>query len=196
MAMPENILSPSPMPAAFIGGAALSITRTNDYEMGAGALNDPTLGHNFQLWHARIVDETILIGAENLPEFVFYEGEAVTDVSIAFDQNMRLHVAYRDLGNTYFYWFNTQTGVAETWNMGASVITPKITLDDKRSTQSGASDVIIAYIRAGKLYHRRQRDRFQEEYLLDDGPFLGLEKMGMNSIWRLQFLLSRADAEA
>lgn len=193
MALPDNTLSTTAVVSEFIGGAALAVTRTQDYETGAGALNDPTLGMFYQMWAARIVNNKILIKADNLPEFEWYSGTAVEDVSIAFDQNMRLYVAYTDMGVTYLYWFNTEAGEAQTLNFGTGHLTPKISLDDKRAYQSGASDIIFAYVRDGKLYHRRQRDRFATEYLLSNGPFLGINKMGMNAGLRFQFLMAPVD---
>lgn len=190
MAMPENVLSTTPVAAAFIGAAMNPITRTLDFEDGGVAPNDPSMGQMYQVWQAVIRDEKIYISAPNTPEFEFYSGTAVTDVSIAFDQNMRLHVAWVDDETFYWRWFNTLTGQMETTNFGTGYLTPKCTLDDKRSTQSGGSDIILAYVKAdGKLYHRRQRDRFGVEYLLADGPFYGISKLGMNAVYRLQFLM-------
>lgn len=193
MALPNNTLSTTPAPSEFIGGAAMPVTRTIDYETGAGALNDPTLGHFYQMWQARIVDDKIYVSADNVPEFLFYTGTAVTDVSIAFDQNMNLHVAYRDLERTYLYWYNTLTGQQETRDFGTGYLTPKLTLDDKRETQSGGSDIIFAYVREGDLYHRIQRERFDVERLLATGPYLGINKMGMTRGLRLQFLMTPFD---
>lgn len=190
MALPENTLSTTPVPSAFIGGAAMPVARYIDFETGAGALNDPTLGHFYQMWQARIADDKIYISADNTPEYVWRTVVGLTDVSIAFDQNMRLYIAYRALEVTYLYWYNTLTGDHETWNLGTGYLTPKLTLDDKRTTQSGGSDIIFAYIKDGNLYHRIQRERFQTERLLATGPFLGINKMGMDSGLRLQFLLT------
>lgn len=193
MSLPGNALSSVPVPSAFIGGQALSTPRTEDHETGAGALNDPSLGMFYQMWNTRIVNDKIYISADNTPEYLWYDGTSVTDVSIAFDQNMRLYMAYRDLDVTYFYWYNSQTAQHETMNLGTNCLTPKISLDDKRATQSGGSDIILAYVKSGKLYFREQRERFQTEHLLADGPFVGLNKMGMGSGMRFQFLLTPFD---
>lgn len=189
MALPENVLSDPAVPTGFVGAALNPITRTLDYEDGGIALNDPSMGQNYQVWQAVIRDEKIFISAPSVPEFEFYSGTAVTDVSIAFDQNMRLHVAYTDNEVTKFYWFNTLTGQSETLTLGEGYLTPKCSLDDKRSIQSGGSDIILAYVKDGELCYRQQRDRFLIERVLAEGPFYGISKLGMNAGNRLQFLM-------
>jgi hypothetical protein len=192
MALPDDTLSSTPVPGSFIGAAAQPITRAVDYEDGPSAIRDPVNGLNFQQWRARIFNNNqILVSAPNTPEYVFHSGPAITDVSIAFDQNANLYCVYVQQGTTYLYWFDTIANDNVTTNYGTTWVTPKITLDDKRATQNARSDVILTYVRDGKLYYRQQRDRFQIERLLDDGPIVGIEKFGKNDGYRLQWLLSR-----
>jgi len=72
-------------------------------------------------------------------------------------------------------------------NFGSSVSSPKLTMDDKRESQSASNDIIFAYVKSGSLYYRQQRDRFQTEYFLRSGV-AKLKKIGMNDKLRLQFL--------
>ena len=63
-------------------------------------------------------------------------------------------------------------------------------LDDKRqsATAQGNNDIILAYVRAGKLYYRQQRDRYEVEYLLaEEIPAKVLTRIGMSKNYRLQF---------
>ncbi|WP_444922937.1 hypothetical protein ACJJH9_12200 [Microbulbifer sp. DLAB2-AF] len=87
------------------------------------------------------------------------------------------------------YWYDSSQGAQITTDW-PGIVTPKVSLDDARSTQSAVSDVIFAYLKNGNLYHRLQRDRYGNEYLLaSDVNSPGLIKIGMNWQFRFQFLL-------
>lgn len=195
MAFPDNKLSSIPVPSQWIGagGEALA-SRLWDAEDGPIAEQDPSKGHNYQQWRAYLQDYKIILEADNIPPRVLLESpdNTITDISICFNQNADLHYAWVDAGVAFFRWYDTQAASFQTMQLPAGVRTPKITLDDKRPTQSGRSDIILSYIKAdNKLYFRRQRDRFQIEYLLDDGPFISIERLYMNNGYRLQWLLTR-----
>lgn len=189
----ENRLSTTPVPAPFIGaGQEALISRTHDFIDGPVAEQDPSMGAAYQQWRAYIKDYAVWLEADNMPPRKLLEspGNTITDISIAFNQNGDLHYVYVDAGVAKFHWYNTETASFQTLTLPPGTRTPKITLDDKRSTQSGRSDIILAYIKSdNKLYMRRQRDRFEIEYLQDEGPFISIERMYMNSVWRLQWLM-------
>jgi len=192
MALPQDELSTTTVIGTFTGAAAQPITRVIDYEDGPIALQDPTEGLKYQMWRARIVSNQVLISAPNTTEYALVSGLGLTDISIAFDQNANLHYVYNQLENTYFYWYDTLTGQIEEWDFGEKLITPKLTLDDKRPTQNARSDIIFTYVKSdGALYYRQQRDHFQTERQLDAGPIVGIEKVGMTDGHRLQWLISR-----
>jgi hypothetical protein len=186
--MPDNVLSTVPMPAAFIGARALPITKTVDYEDGGIALNDPSRGSNYQRWRGRLIKDDVILDAPEVEEFVLLNGENITEISFTFDQNMRPALAFVQNGVAKLRWFDTVAG-AQVITEYADAITPRVVLDDKRITQTSNSDIILGYVKAGKLYTRRQRDRFTIEYLMDDGPHIGLVKIGLNARLRLQFLM-------
>jgi hypothetical protein len=66
-----------------------------------------------------------------------------------------------------------------------------LTLDDKRALASATNDVILAYIRAGGLYYRQQRDRFAVEYVVGTGVGSSsrIVALGMGANMRLQIKL-------
>ena len=191
----ENRLSPVPVPGAFIGaGGAAMLSRTFDYEDGPVAEQDPTLGHNYQQWRAYVKDYKVWIEADNTPTRVLIESMAntITDISICFNQNADLHYAWVDAGVARFRWFDTVTASFQTMVLPSGTRTPKCTLDDKRPAQSARNDIILSYVKADNgLYFRRQRDRFQVEYLLDAGPWIGIERLYMNNGLRLQWMMTR-----
>jgi hypothetical protein len=96
-------------------------------------------------------------------------------------------LAVVEAGQAKLQWFDTSVGEQVITFLDPDVVTPRVTLDDKRNRQSEIADVILAYVRLGGLYYRQQRDRFLIEYLLDAGPHTGINKIGMNKHFRLQF---------
>lgn len=192
MSLPEGVISTTPVPGSFIGsGAANTLDRLRDYEEGPVAEQDPSQGLLYQEWRSYIVDNNIWLEADNMPPRVVYESSGeLTDISIAFSQNADLHYTYVEDDVAKLFWYDTTTSQFEVMILPAGSRTPKITLDDKRPTQSGNNDIILSYIKADHgLYYRQQRDRFQIERLLHPGPFVMIRQMYMNDGWRLQWLL-------
>lgn len=192
MAFPDNSLSSGPVPGVFLGsGAANILDRLRDYEEGPIAEQDPSEGLMYQEWRAYIRDNNIILEADNLAPRVVYEGQGeLTDISIAFSQNGDLHYAYVEGDVAKLLYYDTLTAGFQVMELGEGVRTPKITLDDKRLTQTTNSDIILSYIKSDNgLYYRQQRDRFQIERLLHPGPFVMIRQMYMNNGWRLQWLL-------
>ncbi|WP_444942704.1 hypothetical protein ACJJIK_10635 [Microbulbifer sp. ZKSA006] len=189
--LPENTLSSEPISSAFLGGAALPVRDITDYETGGIAIQDTSEGLQYQIWRARILNDgtDIVLDADQVDEFTIISATEITEVSLSFDQNMNPVIAYVEGGTAKLYWYDTSVAeqVTTEW---PGIITPRVTLDDKRQLQSAISDVIFAYLKDGHLYYRQQRDRFEAEYLLQaDVDSDGLIKIGMNRQHRLQFLL-------
>jgi len=188
VALPDDVLSTTPVNAAFIGARALPVTRTVDYEDGGIAVQDPSRGSQYQRWRGRLLGENIILDAPEVESFVALSGPDITEISFTFDQNMRPAIAYVQSGVAKLWWFDTVAG-EQVVTEYPGAITPRVILDDKRFTQTLNSDVILGYVRDGALYYRQQRDRFTIERLLDAGPHVGLVKIGFNVQLRLQFLM-------
>lgn len=192
MSLPDDRLSTTPVPDDFVGsGAANILDRLRDYEEGPIAEQDPTQGLAYQEWRSYIREDAIWLEADNTPPRIVYQTEGeLTDISIAFNQNGDLHYAYVEDGVAKLYYYDTVTESFQTMALPAGTRTPKITLDDKREQALATSDVILSYIKSDNaLYYRQQRERFQEERKLHDGPFIMIRQMYMNNGWRLQWLL-------
>ena len=187
--LPDNELSSTVIQAPFMGARALGVTKTVDYVDAGIALNDPSAGLFYQPWRARLVGNDILVDAREVEEFVLYSDTGITEISFTFDQNMRPVLAFVKAGQAYLRWYDTAVGAQVVTALASDVITPRVSMDDKRSMQSSISDLILAYVRSGSLYHRRQRDRFLTEYLLAENISTGLIKIGMNRQFRFQFML-------
>lgn len=191
MALPQDVLSSEVIPSPFLGGRALPVSKTKDFETGGVALNDPSEGHQHQIWQAEIINrETIQVSAEEVEASTLYSGTDITEVSLSFDQNMRPVLAFVEGGVAKLRWFDSQASGQVVTSFGTSYLTPRVSLDDKRGTQMGNNDVIFAYLRGGNLYHRLQRDRYGVEYLLQSNvQSSGIIKMGMSRANRFQFLM-------
>lgn len=200
--LPGDVLSTQPVIAPFSGARGLPVTDTIDYEGGGIALNDTSRGLLYQRWRGRILRDDVVLDAPEVPETVIYSEPGITQISFTFDQNMRPVLAFVRDGLPFLHWYDPiEQGMVVT-PLGEGIATPRVTLDDKRQTQTGISDVVLAYKRLGQLFIRYQRDRFQIEYdPLEDMPPSeqiaarqqiaaagGLIKIGMNRQWRLQFM--------
>lgn len=174
---PDNIEQPSPLV---------------DYEMGGVALNDPTQGLEVYTWIAQYYPLTgdVTVFAPGTPEQAIFNAPGLTELSLAFDQNMRPFVAFVQNGQAKFFWFDTVIGETLITLLPVDAVTPRCCMDDKREMQTsqGQNDVILAYLRGTSLYYRQQRDRYETEYLLTAAaPGTKLIRVGMNQLRRLQF---------
>lgn len=193
--MPDNSLSSEIVSSRFVGAKSLSVTKTIDYEDGGIDIQDITQGLMFQRWRARLfragTDESyIMLDAPNVPEFVALTVPNMTEMSFSFDQSMRAAIAYVQAGVAKLWWYDTTIPGMTTTEIGAGVVTPRLSFDDKRTIGSQSflvSDLILAYVNDDNLYMRMQRDRFEVEYLLEEGV-TPLIKIGMNRGLRLQFM--------
>jgi len=185
--LPDNEPSLSLVRGSFIGGRAYPVTNFVDYESGGVGIQDPSKGMLYQTWRARLENDHVYISSENTPEYSIFSGSGITEISFSFDQNMRFTLAYVESGNAKLYWYDSTISGMRVTNFGASVLNPRVTMDDKRSSQSSTNDIIFAYVRDGAIYYRQQRDRFQVERFIQGGVSK-LKKIGMNDKLRLQFL--------
>jgi hypothetical protein len=195
--IPEARLSSQAVIAPFSVGDDLSATRTQDYERGGVALGDPTQGLNVATWELRVTGRDVRI--RKLPSGQFstlFSQPGITDVRLAFDQNMSPVVAYNINGLWRLRWFDPRPAV------NAFVITPLpgardvcVALDDKRPGQRDFSDVLIFYLKdppaqqPQHLYMRAQRDRYGVEYTLGSlrPGTTALYKAGMAVNGRMRF---------
>lgn len=199
--IPEERLSSTPV----IGGFVDTFFTGNplvDVEFGGVDLNDPSQGINLKPWTLRYNRGTgdVTVSAAGVAETVLFNRPDITEVSLAFDRNMNPAVSFVQAGQAKFYWYDTLISDFVFWEteLGAAV-DPRVTHDDKRASQSAISDVIIAYVRAGVLRYRQQRDRYTVEITPPIGPAgsplntARLYHVGMNRENRLQFAVEGGD---
>ncbi|KWV45083.1 hypothetical protein [Stenotrophomonas maltophilia] len=185
--IPTGGLSNTPQPAPFSERVNSTLQPLIDYEMGGRAINDTSAGLQYQLWRVRVDEDVVYLGPDGGNEQPAFIRPGITEVALAFDQNMQPVIAFTQGGQAWLWWFDgTVPGMVFTSILGA--VNPRVTLDDKRRGQTSSSDVILAYLRAGSLYYRQQRDRYLTEYLLTANPPCGgLATLCMSTGGRLQF---------
>lgn len=165
----------APPTSPFLWGAELLSTATESWEMGGVGISDPSGGLTYQMWHG-VLDTatgTVLLDAPNTPQFVLYSEAGITQMDFSFDQNMKPCLAFTQNGVAKFWWYNTVNLQYEIITL-TGAMTPLTLLDDKREGLLGSSDIILFYLRDGRLYYREQRDRFTIEY---DSGISGIRRL-------------------
>lgn len=178
-----------------MGARSGATSATVDYEDGGIALNDFSQGLLYQPWRARLfnageIDSVVILDAPTVPEFEWLKVPYMTEISFSFDASMQPAVAYVAEDRAYFNWYDSQLSQHVTTTLAADVITPRVSLDDKRYLGSNGyqlSDVILAYVRGTTLYYRQQRERYGVEHWLADNV-KPLIRIGMNRQLRMQFM--------
>lgn len=174
---PAALLLPDPQPS-------LTTARAR----GGVALNDASQGLNVQTWTITTDGTSVTIEGETVSPSVLFTGSGITEISLAFDQNMRPFVAFVDDEGAKYRWFDSLDSTTKITALPGAV-TPRCCLDDFRPSQVNASDIILAYVREGLLHFRAQRDRYTIEYPLSQVA-TGLNFVGMGVNLRLQFSVS------
>ncbi|WP_303748424.1 phage tail protein [Stenotrophomonas pigmentata] len=202
--IPNNELSSS----AVVGGFSFPVKQPGDFlvdwELAGIYLNDPSQGLHVKLWRLDAVPNNdsglidLVLSApggvsESEGSRTIFSAINVTEVALAFDQNMNPFVAYHQGEDARLYWYDpTIPGMTHT-TMPAGVRSMRCTLDDKRDVGSDGSDIVLSYVRAGNLYARYQRERYTVEHVMRAGVGANavLVSLAMNVGSRLQWRLRR-----
>jgi len=201
MAIPENRLSSLHITDFYIAPDDRETFALLDYEQGGIGLNDPSQGLNIIPWTLRYFPATgdMVIESETTAPTILFTRSGITEISLAWDQNMNPFVAFVENGDAKFWWYDSEIATTVFTNLPANSLTPRCCLDDKRQSLTGDSDIILCYVLNGDLKMRMQRDRYEVQYTLQS-PFLHpqfdlpavIKKVGMNKKNRLQWLCDLA----
>jgi len=162
-------------------------------EMGGVAVSDPSQGINVNVWQSSYSNTTGTVYLKNLDTGITYTIISgvmnMTDLSFAFDANMRPNLGYRLSNcNSYIRYYDTITEAFVTRQLPAGAGAPKLTHDDKRDDMVllNVTDVMVYYILNNVLYFLVQRERFNTVHqaaTLTSGATL--VKVGMSNDLRL-----------
>lgn len=197
--IPQNRLSTTPVLGYYLSPDDLDPMPHIDYELGGIGLSDPSAGMQYQVWTATLEpipftnNQAVYIEAPNTPKTLLFQQNNISQISLAFDQNMHPFIAFVQNGQARFWWFDPLIPGQTFTTMAVDVTSPMCTLDDKRRLHVSTSDIILAYVRSGNLYFRMQRDRYTIEYLLKTAVTGDMIRVGMSSRNRLQFALGAMD---
>jgi|GEM_PF-767329 len=194
MAIPFGALSSVPVVSSLVApDDRIRETYLQDWERGGIALNDPSQGLNVRDWRAYTDGITVWVAPdpEGAPATAVLTGAGITEVSLAFDQNMQATLAFIEAGTQKLWWYDTLAGVMVVTSFPGAR-SGMLSMDDKRHGSGAYNDVIFAYIRDGSLRYRQQRDRYGVEYTLGAvaGSRSRLLQFGMGENNRLQFKVS------
>lgn len=187
----QDRLSTTPQRGLVLPVEARVISDLVDYEMGGVAISDPSQGLNVQSWKCTYEQSRFILTPETGPASVVLVVDSVTAMSFTFDQNMRPTIAYEQNGRLWLWWWDTTVSARVFTDHGPGRC-PRLTLDDKRDSQTSNSDIIFAYIKpTNELCFRKQRERFMTERVLKSGlhDHTKLKNVSMNNKLRLQFEL-------
>ncbi len=195
--LPGNVLSTSLIFGDFLSPDNLPLSPEYSYQLGGVGIQNPTLGLQYQTWLAKLYNQNlassyITLQAPNTPEFTYYSYPYISSISLAFDQNMFPFLAYTSATGAFFYWYDTTQLTYKNTPLPLGTSSVSCTFDDKRrlNTESGTTDIIVAYINNLNLYFRQERDRYTIEYFLA-GPLAMynpvIAKVGMCTTDRLLF---------
>lgn len=200
--LPGNILSSQLEYATFIPPDDILVDGTVDYELGGVGLSDASQGLQVQVWTARITGTpgfpgtAVTVEAPNTPATQLFAMDGISEISLAFDQNMKPFIAFVASGVAQFWWYDATLPGTRFTTLPVGSTSPKCTLDDKRPLENllGTTDILVVYLLTDNLYFRMQRDRYTVEYLLYSDVSARLisprvNKVAMNNVDRVQFLL-------
>lgn len=189
MSLPDSPLTLTE-PLSYIEPDNLPSKSLVSHERGGIALNDPSQGLDVQNWRLESDGSMVRLFSELGSPIDLFPDSGIRQLSLSFDQNMRKVVAVEyNSGGVDLIWYDTSVASEETTGF-SGIRSPVVSLDDKRESQSGTSDVIFGYIRNSDhmLCYRQQRERFTVEHeLIQLGPGSRLRNLGMTTKLRMQF---------
>lgn len=188
MALPQDVLSSQVVYAPFEAPRSEVKLPLEDYDYGGVALSDASQGLKAKVWRGFVDGNDVKFEAPGVSASVIFTEPGITDLAITFDQNGRPFVAYMVGAVAKFRWYDALAAGYSVTTLPAGSKDPRCQLDDKRYSQAQTSDIILAYVRLGTLYTRKQRDRYLIEYAMATGlPAGKLVQVGMNIGNRFQF---------
>lgn len=161
-----------------------------DFEIGGVAIGDTSQGMENTIWKASYEGSNVKLGKFGETSQIMFTVPNLVRLALAFDQNMNPCYAWENGADGYvnLMFFDSQISAYTTVTF-YGITSPCLTLDDHRSSFSGSSDIIFAYLKDGQICYRQQRDRYEIERVLTAEPqnLEILERVGMDSSYRLQF---------
>jgi len=185
--IPGNTFTTVPDPAAFLPPYDESFAPLRQTVPGGIAIGNASRGRDYQNWRVLYSEGLITVAPVAGAVAFSLPVPDVLTVSLAFDNNMGIVLAWQSPAGANLYYFDTVAGAYAT-RLFTGVTSCRVVVDDERGFYTPASDVIFGYTQAGALYWRQQRDRYDVERQVGLTANL-LVKLAPNINRRLQFAL-------
>lgn len=185
--LPQNAITPVPVYAGFLAPLqGWTYTPLQEKVLGGTALGDGTAGRAVRNWFVTYVNGNIVVNPEGGAAQLTLPMAGVFTVSLGFDSNMAVAIAYQTVDGANLYYYNTLTSSYSIFPV-AGASSCRSSVDDPRTFSSQGSDVIFSYIKSNVLYYRIQRDRYAIEYTVGPAVDAILTKTGFTVANRFQF---------
>tara|TARA_R110002126_G_scaffold112926_1_gene251310 strand:- start:3447 stop:4070 length:624 start_codon:yes stop_codon:yes gene_type:complete len=131
--------------------------------IGPIALSDSTSGLTNKFWGVGFdpASKEIRLWDAGTETVLYTETEAVTNLSLAFTQNASVVATIVTVsGILKLYWFDVSISNYTVASLDTGVSQALATMDMKEEPESALSDVLLAYIKAGAIFTRVQRENY------------------------------------
>ncbi len=186
--IPAGTFTSVPVYAEFLAPYSNAYTPLSQTVPGGNAIGDPSQGRQVKNWTVSYSSGFIRVTPAGGSEAFSLAATDVQHVSLAFDNNMGLVIAWTSLngdGNLYYY---DTLSAAYAIRIFPGITSCRVCVDDARDVYTTESDVIFAYTKNNTLYYRQQRDRYDVEYEIG-ATFKMLKRMGPSTGGRFQIEL-------
>lgn len=183
--IPANAFTPTPQYSNFQVPYDRQYTPLSQTVLGGNAIGDGSAGRQVKNWVVSYNGSSIVVSPEGGAQAFSLPTLNVLSVSLAFDNNMGIVLAWQTKTSSNLYFFNTQTS-SYTTSVFNGTTSCRVCVDDARDFNSGASDVIFGYTTGTNLCYRQQRDRYGIEYVIKASS-KKLRRMAPTISNRLQF---------
>lgn len=160
-----------------------------DFERGGVALDDPSQGMDGYDWTVKYepANSGVYVWREDLGEAsktLLLTKPGITRICLAFDQNMRAHLAWEDASGVVLRRYD---GAAMVETPIPNAKSPCLTLDIHQLEFISDSDILLGYNNGTNLVVRAQRDVYAVEHVMGDVGNAPLMMMGANIAFRMQW---------
>lgn len=163
--IPSNAFTITPIVSTFQEPYNQQYHKLSQNVLGGIAINDASAGRQTQIWNVAYNGAFINVKTESGPVVFSLAQADVQTVSLAFDNNMGLVIAWTTTGGAKLYYYDSLTSQYIIRDF-PGIESCRVCVDDARDFYTASSDVIFSYTLGGNLYWRQQRDRYDIQYLI------------------------------
>lgn len=192
--IPANAFTLTPTYAPFKPPLDEPYTPLSQVTLGGVAVGDGSQGRTLKRWVCYYDGINIQVRPEDGTSVYNVPAVGAESISLAFDANMGVVLAWKTSTGAKLYYYDTVTVRYITRDF-PGLTSCRVSVDDTRDFYTSSSDVIFCYTKDGNLYYRQQRDRYDTERLIQavSGTVV---KAGMNELNRFQIELTQTTFSA